>query len=83
MEFATVKAGHDKGQIYYILRDDAECVYLVNGTTKPMEKPKKKNKKHIQLIKKVPQDVLQIMKEKLPENQKIKKAIKTLKLSYK
>ena len=41
--FAKTKAGHDKNQIYFLLKEDEEYVYLVNGTTKPLEKPKKKN----------------------------------------
>ena len=52
--FAKTKAGHDKNQIYFLLKEDEEYVYLVNGTTKPLEKPKKKNRKHIQLIKNLP-----------------------------
>ncbi len=83
MEFAIVKAGHDKGQMYFIVKEETEFVYLVNGATRPVEKPKKKNKKHIQPVKRIPQEVCNIMEERLPENQKIKKAIKTLKASYK
>ncbi len=83
MEFAIVKAGHDKSQLYFIIKEETDFVYLVNGSTRPVEKPKKKNKKHIQPIKKFPQEIRAIMEESLPENQKIKKAIKTLKISYK
>ncbi len=49
--FAISLAGHDKGQIYVIIRQDDEYVYLADGNCRPVEKPKKKKKKHIQLIK--------------------------------
>ena len=41
-KFAKSKAGHDKDQIYVILKEDAEYVYLVDGKLKTIEKPKKK-----------------------------------------
>lgn len=49
--FAASKAGHDKNQLYIILKEDKEYVYLVDGKYKTVENPKKKNKKHIQPIK--------------------------------
>ena len=45
-------AGHDKNQIYIIIREDDEYVYLCDGRLKPLATPKKKNKKHIQVINK-------------------------------
>lgn len=51
---ASSKAGHDKNTVYVIIREDAEYVYLADGKTKTLMKPKKKNKKHIQIIKKCP-----------------------------
>lgn len=35
MEFAIVRAGHDRGQIYMIAKSEDNYVYLVNGETKP------------------------------------------------
>lgn len=49
---ATSKAGHDKSEVYVIIAEDNEFVYLSDGRLKPLQKPKKKSKKHIQLIKK-------------------------------
>ena len=51
---AASKAGHDKGAIYVIIKEETEYIYLVDGKTRTLEKPKKKNKKHIQIIKKCP-----------------------------
>ncbi|MDE7015371.1 MAG: hypothetical protein K2P19_11965 [Kineothrix sp.] len=78
--FAISKAGHDKGTIYLIVKEEAEYVYLLDGRLKKAEKPKKKNKKHIQIIKKEADDIL---KEKLfygrhIYNEEIRKAIAQL-----
>ena len=48
--FAKSKAGHDKGKIYTIQGEDEKYVYLV-VEYHPEDKPKKKNRKHIQPIK--------------------------------
>ena len=47
---AKSKAGHDAGHVYVILAADAAYVYLVDGSVRTMEKPKKKKKKHVQII---------------------------------
>jgi hypothetical protein len=44
-------AGHDKGEIYLIMKEENDYVYVVDGELKKIDKPKKKNKKHIQVIK--------------------------------
>lgn len=54
IELATSKAGHDKGELYVIVRSDEDYVYLVNGTNKNIDSPKKKKHKHIQIIKNIP-----------------------------
>ncbi|MFO7952327.1 MAG: KOW domain-containing RNA-binding protein [Bacillota bacterium] len=42
-------AGRDKDEHYLVLREiDDQYVYLVNGHNRPVSKPKKKNKAHIQ-----------------------------------
>lgn len=48
---ASSLAGHDKGQIYFIIREDDEYVYLCDGRLKTTENPKRKNRRHIQIIK--------------------------------
>lgn len=45
-------AGHDKNKIYVITELDENCVYLADGELRPLSKPKKKKKKHVQLIRK-------------------------------
>lgn len=47
---ARAKAGHDLGEVYVIKDIDESYVYLTDGRLKPLDKPKKKKKKHVQLI---------------------------------
>lgn len=50
--FAFSRAGHDKGHIYIIIKEEEEYVYVADGGIKTVESPKRKNKKHIQIMKK-------------------------------
>ena len=66
-ELATSKAGHAKDRLYMIVGEEGECVYLCDGRLRGVEHPKKKNKKHIQIIHSSAQDTLiQIIKQNLP-----------------
>lgn len=76
-KFATSKAGHDKTKLYIIIKEDAEYVYLVDGELKPIEKPKKKSKKHIQIINRVDETIQNKLETKaIIYNEDIKRAIK-------
>lgn len=48
---AVSRAGHDIGNIYVIIGEEKEYVYLADGRIRGTDRPKKKNKKHIQVIK--------------------------------
>lgn len=66
-ELATSKAGHDKDRLYMIVGEEGECVYLCDGRLRGVEHPKKKKKKHIQIIHSSAQDTLiHIIKQNLP-----------------
>lgn len=66
-ELATSKAGHDKDRLYMIVGEEGECVYLCDGRLRGVEHPKKKKKKHIQIIHSSAQDTLiQSIKQNLP-----------------
>ena len=54
---------------------DEKFVYLVNGTTRTLDMPKKKNAKHIQIIKNLPIEVTEILEENLSDLT-VKRAIK-------
>ena len=48
---AKSKAGHDKNQIFVVIACDDEYVFLADGEKRPVCRPKKKRRKHVQLIK--------------------------------
>ena len=41
------KAGHDKGKLYVVVGRDRENLFLCDGKTKLLSKPKKKSVKHL------------------------------------
>jgi len=41
------RAGRDKGTLFLVLRAEGEYVYLTDGDTRRVEKPKRKKLKHI------------------------------------
>lgn len=45
-------AGHDRDKLYLIVGEEKEVVYLADGKVRTCKNPKRKNKKHIQVIKK-------------------------------
>lgn len=76
-KLAISKSGHDKDSIYVIIKEEAADVYLADGRLKPIDKPKRKNKKHIQIIKKLPKEITEILAQnKEFRNEEIKYAIK-------
>lgn len=64
---AVSKAGHDKDILYVIIKIDKEYVYLVNGKNHTFDNPKKKNIKHVLIVKHVDE----ALQKKLIENNKI------------
>ncbi len=78
--FATSLAGHDKGQMYLIVREEGDFVYLADGKNKGLENPKKKRKKHLQLIKRADEDLAKKLKDgNTIYNEEIRFAIKAWK----
>ena len=75
IEFAKSLSGHDSNQYYLIVKKDEKNVYLVNGRTKLLENPKKKNSRHIQIIRKLPDEVIKVLSEELTDIT-VKRAIK-------
>ena len=79
---ATAKAGHDKDQLYIIIEETDDSVWLADGKYKTLQHPKRKNKKHIQIWKKQTPLLLEI-REKLIQgetvrDEEIKRAMKLL-----
>ena len=74
---ARSKAGHDIGKLYVVMDVDTEYVYLADGVSRTVDKTKKKKRKHIQIIYKIPALLQEVMSEgREMQNEHIKKAIK-------
>ena len=56
--FAISRAGHDKDKIYVILSLDGDRVMVSDGRLKPVDTPKKKSLKHLQLTNRTVNDTL-------------------------
>ena len=69
-------AGHDQNQIYVIMREEGNFLFLCDGRLKTVDKFKRKNKKHVQLIKDIPDELAEkLAKGSVIYNEDIKKAI--------
>ena len=79
--FAISLAGHDKGQMYLIVGEEKDILFLADGNNRKMDHPKKTKKKHLQIIKKNADAVLteKIKKKQTVYNEEIKLAIKNRK----
>ena len=40
-------AGHDRGELFLILREEGDFVWLTDGKRRKIETPKKKRRKHV------------------------------------
>lgn len=76
IKLAISRSGHDKDRLYVIIKEEADMVYLADGKLKPIENPKKKNWKHIQIIKDLPKEITEVFTQKNFRNEEIKRAIK-------
>ena len=43
-------AGRDQGELFYVLETNDQFVTLVNGRNRPVEKPKRKKRKHVEKV---------------------------------
>ena len=43
-------AGHDEGELFYVLNMDEQFLYLANGKDRTLDKPKRKKRKHVQKV---------------------------------
>lgn len=69
-------AGHDKGKLYMIIREEKEQVYLADGKNRPIERPKCKRKKHIQPIYQKEIWIGQVGESQVEQNNRIKRVIR-------
>ena len=48
---AYSRAGHDRDTLYVVVGEEGDFLYLSDGRLKPLSRPKKKKKKHLQIAK--------------------------------
>lgn len=71
---ALSRAGHDKDVCYVVLDEDDSYVWLADGRRRTLEKPKKKKKKHVQIIRHLPDELLGQM-QTISENAHLRRII--------
>ena len=74
--FAISKSCHDIGHLYVIIKTDDEYVYLVDGKIRTLSNPKKKNKKHIQIINYKSEEIIMDINEGKLINETVKRCLK-------
>lgn len=79
-KLAISRSGRDKGRIYVIIKEEEADVYIADGKLRTIENPKRKNKKHIQIIKKLPKEITEMLTQNRDfRNEEVKRAIKLYK----
>ena len=43
-------AGHDQGELFYVVNTDDQFLYLANGKDRSLDKPKRKKRRHVQKV---------------------------------
>ena len=43
-------AGRDEGEWFYVIGEDQELLLLANGKDRPLDKPKRKKRKHVEKV---------------------------------
>ena len=44
------KAGHDQDKWFYVIGEDQDFLLLANGKDRPLDKPKRKKRKHVEKV---------------------------------
>lgn len=72
--------GHDMGEWYIVEQVLGKYVYLVDGKNKPLDKPKKKQAKHVLATKCFAEEIAnRLIQRQNVQNAEIRKAIKFFK----
>lgn len=58
---AVSRAGHDKDTLYLVIDSDENYFWLADGKRRLLEKPKKKKRRHVQVVKHLPEEILNQM----------------------
>ncbi|WP_434310689.1 KOW domain-containing RNA-binding protein [Hominifimenecus sp. rT4P-3] len=69
--FVRSLAGHDKESVFIIIREEGSFVFVADGRLRSIKQPKRKNKKHVQPIRRKQDGEL------LRSDEAVKKAIQS------
>ena len=72
---AISRAGHDKDTLYVVLESDETYLWLADGKRRLLETPKKKKRKHVQVVKHLPEEILAQM-QSITLDANVKKILK-------
>ena len=67
-------AGHDKNKVFAVMAEDDQFYLLSDGRTRTIAHPKKKKKKHVQIISHLPEELLELAE--VSEDAHIRRLIK-------
>ena len=67
------KAGHDTGEFFAVMDFDEKEVFISDGKQRKVEKPKKKNRKHVSVTRYI------LKEDQLRTNRQLKKALANIK----
>ena len=77
--FAASLCGHDKGRLYMVVSEEEDMVGLCDGIHRCLANPKRKKKKHVQMIRSVrTAESFPEMIQSPEADQKIKEAVLTM-----
>ena len=60
-KLAKSLAGHDKDHVYAVVNEDERDVYLADGKSRTLDRPKRKNRRHVQMITHLPEEYAQLL----------------------
>ncbi len=60
---AVSTAGHDRGSVYVIVGEEEDFLLAADGKLKLLASPKRKNRKHLQKIVHIPEELSSMMEE--------------------
>ena len=60
-KLAKSLAGHDKDHVYAVVNEDERDVYLADGKSRTLDRPKRKNRRHVQLITHFSEDYMRLL----------------------
>jgi len=50
-------AGHDRGRLYLVLEEEERSLLLTDGRLRPLSYPKRKNRIHVRIIRRIPEAI--------------------------